>query len=159
MQPSPKSYISIGCEAGGPEARLPCELKVGLYQTLMRHVSSSHCQAIDEFALILRIDGSLARYGHEGVGRVRLAQSRRYVSAEIQVPESAWRVESQVLKAYLATQVRAALVACVDRLLEGGLAVSEIDFFQQVDAAIAEWVSPSGTPNNSSKPMPLRGTA
>ena len=75
------------------------------------------------------------------------------------MPESAWRVESQVLKAYLATQVRAALVACVDRLLEGGLAVSEIDFFQQVDAAIAEWVSPSGTPNNSSKPMPLRGTA
>ena len=159
MQPSREPSISIGCEAGGPEARLPCELKVGLYQALARHVTSSHCDELDEYALVLRIDGSLAQYGPEGIHRVRFAKARRYVSADIQVPEAAWRVAPAELQLYLAAQVRAALEACVRRVEKDGVAVARASLFAQVEAAIAEWVGPGGAPNNSSKPTPLRGAA
>ncbi|GAB1406110.1 hypothetical protein MASR1M8_00290 [Thermomonas brevis] len=150
--------ISIGCEAGGPEARLPCELKVALYQALAKHVISTHCASIDEYALVLRIDGSLAKYGQEGVHRVRLLKSRRYMSADIHVPELRWKQAThEHLKAYLCDQIRAALEACVQRLQKDRIAVAEIPFFSQVDAAMQEYTAQGSAPNNSFKPTPLRG--
>ena len=159
MQDSRQPSISLGCEAGGPEARLPCKLKVGLYQALARHVTSTHCAAIDEYALVLRIDGSLAKYGPEGIHRIRFAKARRYMSADIQVPEPAWQVAPQDLRIYLASQVRLALQACVGRLEKNRIAVAKNDLLAQVDLAVADYVDPGGAPNNSFKPRPLRGSA
>ena len=79
--------ISIGCEQGGPEGGFFAKLKVPLYQTLSRHVTSTHCAAIDSYALVLRVDGSLATYGEEGNARLRFARGRRYITVDIQVPE------------------------------------------------------------------------
>ena len=49
------SIISIGAQCGGPDASLVGDLKVPLYQALVRNLTSSHCAAVDEYALVDRI--------------------------------------------------------------------------------------------------------
>lgn len=87
-----RTVISIGCEQGGPEGGFVAKLKVPLYQTLSRHVTSTHCSAVDSYALVLRVDGSLATYGEEGNACLRFAKARRYITVDIQIPEHVWRL-------------------------------------------------------------------
>lgn len=136
--------ISIGCEQGGPEGGFIAKLKVPLYQTLSRHVTSTHCAAIDSYALVLRVDGSLATYGEEGNARLRFARVGRYITVDIQIPERVWRpmTEAQT-KLYLAAAVKAALKACTERLSRDKVAVNEVALLREVDAAIADYLSSS----------------
>lgn len=102
---------------GGPDVCMIANEKVLLYRALAEHVTSSHCSAIEEFALVLRVDGSLMTYGDEGVVRVRFAKARRYITADIQIPKSIWLGMSRAeLRLYLVKQVKAAVTACVSRL-------------------------------------------
>lgn len=136
--------ISIGCEQGGPEGGYVAKLKVPLYQTLSRHVTSTHCAAIDSYALVLRVDGSLATYGEEGNARVRFAKVGRYITVDVQIPEHVWRpmTEAQT-KSYLAGAVKSALKSCTARLSRDKVAVNEAALLREVDAAIAEYLSSS----------------
>lgn len=136
--------IGIGCECGGPEAAIVGELKVPLYQALNRHLTSAHCDAIDEYAIVLRVDGSIQKYGNEGLARLRFAKASRCVSVDVQVPESAWQgLMPAELKAYLARQVKLALTACVARLQKDKHAVADRLLFEEVDAAVAEYLGPA----------------
>ena len=120
------SVISIGCQQGGPEACCIRELKVALYRALGRHVTSTHCLEIDEYALVLRVDGSLSKFGDEGITRLRFARVRRYITLDIQIPEKVWMPMGEAqTKLYLATQVRAAISACVKRLVKDKCSVDE----------------------------------
>ncbi len=160
MHTPASSFISIGCQAGGPDAREPCELKVSLYRALSRHVSSSHCAAIDEYALVLRIDGSLDKFGDEGICRLRFAKAKRYISADIQIPESVWKpLTTPQLMVYLSNQVKAAVSVCVARLRKEKLVVEEQELIAQIDAGIQEFLASDTAANNSFKPKPLRGSA
>lgn len=136
------SAISIGCEQGGPEGGFAAKLKVPLYQTLSRYVTSTHCSAIDKYSLLLRIDGSLATYGEEGNARLRFAKAGRYITVDIQIPERVWRpmAEAQT-KWYLAGAVKGALKACTERLSRDKIAVNEVALLREVDAAIADYLS------------------
>ena len=159
MQTLSKSFITIGCEVGGPEARAPSELKVLLYQALATHVTSTHCAAIDEYALILRVDGSLAKFGAAGIHRLRFARAKRYISVDIQLPESVWQTHTvEQLKVHLANEVRAAVSVCVERLKKDRLAVRESELFAQIDAGVEDFLASGPAANNSFNPMPLRGT-
>ena len=137
--------ISIGCEQGGPEGGYVAKLKVPLYQALSRHVTSTHCAALDSYALVLRVDGSLATYGEEGCARLRFAKIGRYITVDIQIPERVWRpmTEGQT-RSYLADAVKAALKACTGRLSRAKVAVNEAALLREVDAAIAEYLSNAG---------------
>ena len=136
--------ISIACEQGGPEGGYVAKLKVPLYQTLSRHVTSTHCATIDRYALVLRVDGSLATYGEEGNARLRFAKVGRYITVDIQIPEHVWRpmTEAQT-KSYLAGAVKSALKACTGRLARDKVAVNEAALLREVDAAIADYLSSS----------------
>ncbi|MBL8519260.1 MAG: hypothetical protein JNK75_01190 [Betaproteobacteria bacterium] len=134
--------VSLGCEAGGPEAAAVCKLKVALGKALAKHVTSPHCAAIDRYALVLRVDGSLASYGAEGIARLRLQAAQRYITADIQVPQATWQPLAQAeLKAYLAQQVQSALSACISRLRKGKHRVAEERLRAEVGAACVEYLA------------------
>ena len=136
-----RSVISIGCQLGGPEPCLIGSLKVALYQLLAKHVTSAHCDAIDEYAFVLRVDGSLDQFGDEGLARLRFAKTRRYITLDIQVPESVWKPMNEAqTRLYLAKQVKAAIHACVDRLASEKHAVNEPLLMAQFDAALEEFL-------------------
>ncbi len=140
------SFISIGCECGGPEARIIGERKVPLYQALSRAVSSTYCPAIDTYALVIRADGSLAQYGAEGLARLRYSKTRRYITADLQIPESVWKPLAQnELDAYLAGLVVRGLEACTARLQRDGHPVEQESLMAEVQRGVAEYLQPNSS--------------
>jgi hypothetical protein len=132
--------ISIGVQGGGPEDGGLGEIKIDLWQLLMRHCQSSCSPAVVHYALALRIDGEFQKFGVEGIERIRRSKRGRYIGADIVIPHSAWQGKSRnELRDYLARQVRAALASCVARLRKDRETVDEIRLFGEIDAAIAEF--------------------
>jgi hypothetical protein len=135
------AVISVGCQAGGPEVGFVGDLKVPLYRALAKHVTSSHCSAIDEYAIVLRVDGSLDKFGDEGFTRVRYAKARRYITVDVQIPEAVWQPMSKhQFRSYLAYQVKGAVAVCVARLRRDKHAVAENDLYEEIEAAINEYL-------------------
>lgn len=145
-----QSPISIGCECGGPQDGGIARLKVELFHALEKHVTSTHCDAVDQYAPVLRVDGEFATYGPEGVHRVRFAKKSRYLTADIQIPESVWRPASEGdLRQYLGSALRAAIEVFVARLKNEGIAVVESSLYAQMNAAITEFTQSASAANNS----------
>ena len=108
---------------------------------LAEHVTNTHCSEIDEYALVLRVDGSLDRFGVEGLARLRFAKSQRYITVDIQVPEEVWKpLDEFQTKYYLAKQVKAAIDACVGRLVKDRCPVNVDALQSEVDAALRNFV-------------------
>ncbi len=134
-------FISIGCECGGPEAKFVAERKTQLFGTLSTSVSSTHCLAVDEYALVLRVDGGHMRYGPEGLHNLRFAKAKRYITVDIQVPEQVWReLSTPALDEYLVAKVEDALQVCVARLKKDGHPVGERALMEEVRQASAEFL-------------------
>jgi hypothetical protein len=132
--------ISIGAQGGGPETHIVGHAKVGLYHALKKHVTDTHCDAIDEYGLVLRVDGSIQKFGPEGITRLRLAKKKRYITVDIQIPEPVWRpLGPAELKLYLSKQVKAAVEVCVSRLKKDGYRVDSDKLMFQIDQAISEY--------------------
>ena len=139
------SVISIGCQQGGPEPCLISDLKVPLYRSLAKHVTDTHCSAIDQYAVVLRVDGSLDKFGDQGLARLRFAKAKRYITIDIQIPEEVWQPMSAVqTKNYLAEQVRSAILCCVERLVKEKCLVNRALLHAQVDEGINEYLAIEG---------------
>lgn len=109
--------VSIGCEGGGPETRVVCHAKVPLAQALERTVTSTYSSAVSEYALVLRVGGSIQSYGEEGLANLRLYKSRRVITVDIQIPELTWKpLSAGELREYIARQVLSAIETCAARL-------------------------------------------
>jgi hypothetical protein len=135
------NVISIGCQQGGPEPCYISDLKVELYRVLKKHVTSTHCLEIDEYGLVLRVDGSIDKFGDEGLTRLRFAKARRYITLDIQIPEKVWKPMTKAqTKAYLATQVRAAIETCVERLVKDKCSVNKHALKGQLDAGFNDYL-------------------
>ena len=144
MSESDTAFISIGCEGGGPETKSVCQLKVPLDRALRKHVTSSHCSAVDSYGLVIRVDGSLAKYGAEGLARLRFAKARRSITVDIQIPEAVWQCKATPeLRAYIAAQVKLALAACVERLLKEKQDVAVESLKAEIEVASHEYLASS----------------
>jgi hypothetical protein len=133
-------FITIGCQGGGPETGTVGRSKVDLYHALSRYVTGTHCDSIDEYGLVLRVDGSLDKFGPEGITRLRFAKTQRYITVDIQIPESAWKpIGDAELRQYLGAQVAAAIRVCVARLKKDKCVVDDAALMQEVDAAVREY--------------------
>ena len=142
MTVASSSVISLGCDVGGPEAAFIGSLKIPLAHAFAKHVTSSHCAEIDEYALVLRVAGSIAKFGNEGLERLRLFRAKRYITADIQIPEAVWQTKTEHdLRSYLARQVTAAISACCARLKKEKWAVSEQKLMAQVQAATHDYLA------------------
>src|SRR5262245_9537372 len=128
--------ISIGAQLGGPHDGGLSTIKVDLYNAFIRHCSSTHCLAVDHYALALRIDGEFQTFGQEGIEQPRRSKKTRCIGADIVIAEPTWKSKSgNELRDYLATAVRAALVACVSRLRKDKEQIDEQSLFNEVDSA------------------------
>lgn len=132
--------VTIGCEGGGPETRVVCHAKVPLAQALERTVTSSYSQPVSEYALVLRVSGSLQSYGEEGLAKLRLYKSRRLITVDIQVPECAWKpLSARELQEYISRQVLNAVEARAARLERESLVQRE-QLLSAVHKGIAQYL-------------------
>ena len=116
--------------------------KVHLYHCFKVHCTASYCAAIDEFALVLRVNGRFADFGPETIERLKRRRPSRYITVDIVIPESRWSGrEEQYLKRYLSERVRAALVMCADRLERDREPIDKVALLRDVDFAINEFLA------------------
>lgn len=96
--------ITVGAQLGGPDVS---DATTAVYQALKRqlwaHCTRSYSPIISEFAIVLRIDGSLVEFGGEGVQGLRIRRKDAYVTADYVIPVARWKdVPLPALKAYFA---------------------------------------------------------
>ena len=135
-----KDIISIGGQTGGPHDGGIKSIKVDLYKILKKYCESTYCREIDQYAPVLRVDGTITKFGPEGITRLRFSRKKRYITVDIQIPEDVWQPKSKnELKLYLSEKLRDSIEVCVRRLKKDNLDVNETKLFSEIDAAIKEF--------------------
>jgi hypothetical protein len=117
--------VSLAYEAGGPDVNLqPCILQ--LRKLLAKFCNGPYSNEVKGFALVLRIDGSIKKYGAEGVDRMRRRKKEQYITADICIPERRWKgVSAREFSRYLSSAVKSALQTCVAYLRKQKVDVDE----------------------------------
>ena len=134
------STISIGVQSGGPKDGGIGRIKVDLYKALKNICTSTYCDAIDEYAPVIRVDGSIHKFGEEKITRVRFAKKKRYITADIQVPESVWKPKTKnEIRDYIALKFRESIKLFVSRLKKEKLEIDDVSLFKEIDFAINEF--------------------
>ncbi|MBO7924594.1 hypothetical protein C7Y69_21295 [Alteromonas sp. KS69] len=136
------SIISIGGQAGGPKDGGIGRIKVDLYKALRDSCSTTYCEAVDEYSPVLRVDGSIQKFGDEEITRLRFAKKQRYITADIQIPEAVWSGKTKnELRDYIAQKVRESIVLFVARLKKDKIEVDEDSLFRDIDVGISQFTS------------------
>ena len=136
------STISIGVQSGGPEDGDIGRIKVDLYKSFKNSCTSTHCDAIDEYAPVIRVDGSIQKFGEEKIARLRFAKKQRYITADIQVPESVWKPKTKnEIRDYIALKIRESIELFVTRLKKEKLEIDDVSLFREIDLGINEFMN------------------
>lgn len=134
--------ISIGCQNGGPRDNGIGDIKVDLWRLLLDSCTSTHCAAVDHFALALRVGGEFADWAPERIHRVRRNRKDRYIGCDIDIPVTVWTSQStNQLKEYLAEKVRSAIETLVARLEKDKEAINKDRLLHEIDDAIVRFKS------------------
>lgn len=133
--------ISIGCQCGGPIDNGIGNIKVDLWRLLLEHCTSTHCAAVDHFALVLRVGGEFVDYLPEKIHRVRRSRKERYIGCDIDIPVAVWQPQkTNQLKEYIAKKIRESIVVLVARLKKDKETVDEDRLFGELDEAIKHFM-------------------
>ena len=134
--------ISIGAQAGGPKDGGIGRIKVDLYKALRSTCASTHCAAIDQYAVVIRVDGDLHTFGEEGIARLRFAKKRRYITADIQIPKGVWADKTKnEIRDYIAERVRETIVMFTLCLKKEGIETDDQALLCEVDEGIQKFKS------------------
>lgn len=83
--------VTLGADIGGKDAFVAThDLVLSLRRFLKQHCRGPYGATVREFALVLRIDGSVQAWGKKGAEAVRFQQQNSYVTADIFVPTESW---------------------------------------------------------------------
>lgn len=140
--------ITIGAQCGGPRDGNIADFKVDLFHLFEQQCNKTYCDSIDEFGLVLRINGSLDSFGSESIKRVRRSNKERYITADIVIPMERWQtLKTAKLKRYFVQQVRSAIQICATRLEKDRELVDTKQLLTDVDVAIAKFLKMKHPPN------------
>jgi len=135
-----KGVISIGCQSGGPKDNGIGKIKVDLWKLLCEHCTSSHCSAVDHYALALRVGGKFTDYEEEKIWKIRRSRKDRYIGADIDIPMSVWSSKTtDELKYYLSEKTIEAVQLLITRLRKDKVEIEEEPLLKEVKAAIEKF--------------------
>lgn len=107
--------ITLAQQNGGPNVLESFNQTVLALRKLLAELKASdYTSAKPRFSLILRVDGSLTKFGPAGVEPPKLRKD--YIQVDIVVPESRWNSTVEAQRLYLAEVVGQALRAITDTL-------------------------------------------
>jgi hypothetical protein len=111
--------ITLGQQDGGPNvAESFAQSVLALRKLLAALRAEDYATGTPEFALILRVNGSLTNFGAEAVEPPKLRKG--FIQVDIVVAEPRWKSAVEVQRRYLADVVGEAFVAIADRLEKKG---------------------------------------
>ena len=132
--------VSIGCQSGGPDDGGIGTIKVELWRFLKAECSSTHCPAVDHYAIVLRVGGSFAEWSPAKIHRIRRDRVNRSIGCDINIPVAEWlgRTPSE-LRCGLVERVEAAIQAMTQRLQVDGEDLDLTSLMREVRAATSRF--------------------
>jgi hypothetical protein len=135
------NIINIGVQSGGPKDGGLGSIKVDLYNSFNKYCSSTHCEAVEEYAPIFRVDGNISQFGNEEITRLRFSKKQRYITADIQVPETVWGPKRKnEIRDYIAIKVRETMLLFIARLKKENIKLNDTALLSEIDNAINHFV-------------------
>lgn len=111
-----KAAVTLGVDAGGKDAHAAtAKVCMELRQKLASECRGPYGESFAEFALVVRIDGSVQSWEKTGVDNVRLQRKSKYATADIYVPRSAWDAGPGPFRSFLASSIETAMEKIVGR--------------------------------------------
>jgi hypothetical protein len=142
MSKAASSAVTLGADVGGKDAHAATrEQYLALRRALASNCAGPYGKTFDEFALILRIDGSVQSWRKRGVDNIRLQRKLRYATADIFVPAKIWKVTPpSVWRGFLAKEVETAIRAITERAKRMKDDVDESRLLADVKRAVTSFV-------------------
>ncbi len=101
---------------------------------------------VQEFALVLRVDGSIWHWNQEGCDRMRRSKKERYITIDIYVPRSRWEgVSGLEIRTYLATCVEDAFRRMIAKLQKDKVAVDGDGLLRDFAKVKERYLQPEAT--------------
>lgn len=122
---SDKPMIRMGAQVGGVAADQATDHHImPLRKLLQAHCLGPYSVEVDEFSLVLRVDGDISYWNQEGCDRMRRRKKERYITIDIYVPRSRWEnVPGLEIRKYLAACVEDAFQRMIAKLRKDKVAV------------------------------------
>jgi len=112
-----------------------------LRKLLEKYCDRSYSGALDEVALVLRIDGSVQAWGQSGVSNTSISKKKRYVTADIFMTEATWQSGGKEVRAFLASHLREAIELMAEVVQKAKLDFSSDALLADIDAAVVAYLS------------------
>ena len=143
MTATRQATVTLGADVGGEDAASATfEHVMALRVCLEKECPGPYSPTIREFALVLRIDGSVQSWGKRGVDHVRIQKKSGYATADVFVPFDVWkREQGQSIRGYLAAEVRAAVRAIAARAAKGQVSLDSDRLIRDVDTATEKFLA------------------
>ena len=115
---SDKPTVKVGVQSGD----VPSSDATSPHTRPLRKVLQAHCVGpyspdVDQFSLVIRVDGDIWHWEQEGCDRMRRRKKDRYITIDIYVPRSRWEgVPGIEIRKYLAACVEDAFQRMIDKL-------------------------------------------
>lgn len=141
-----KATVTMGVQAGSVAAFDATQPHYGpLRNLLTEHCVGPYSSEVDEFYLVLRIDGDIGHWEKEGCDRLRRSRKTRYITVDIYVPRERWEGVSGIeIRKYLAVCAGEALRLMIDKLrrdkspIEGEALLRDFEVVKERYLALAQ---------------------
>lgn len=112
MNTENRDVITLGADVGGKDAHIAThEHVLALRNFLRQECMGPYSDTIQEFALVLRIDGSVQSWGKVGIDNIAFKKRKSYITADIFMPQEVWITQDVVsLRDFLGTEVKKAML-------------------------------------------------
>jgi hypothetical protein len=138
MNSKNREAITLGADVGGKDADVATRDHILAFRKhLQEECQGPYSDVLKEFAIVLRIDGSVQSWGKSGVDNIRLLQKAGYATADIFVPTGVWAERDIAgLRQFLATSVRNAVLDIAQRAQDKKVNVSLESLTSDIDRAV-----------------------
>jgi hypothetical protein len=143
--------VTLGADVGGKDAYLA----TNEYVLALRKLLSAECQGfysdiIKEFALVLRIDGSVQKWGKRGVDNVVINNKKSCATADIFVPIEIWlQGDKAVTKKFIGSGVLEALTKIKELAERNKIIVEFGELYRDAERAVDTFMKQSGIDHDS----------
>jgi hypothetical protein len=139
MSSEARALLTLGADVGGKDAHTAThEHVLSLRRLLQQKCLGPYGATVKEFALVLRIDGSVKAWGKSGADNAAFQRRGSFATVDIFLPESAWSGrEAASIRKVLAVGVVAAIETLTELSEQKRIDIS-IDRLRQDVAAVVE---------------------
>ena len=137
--------ITLGVQSGDMESSETTRPAfIGMRKQIEVCCVDMYSHAIQEYAIVLRVCGSIWQLDGEGVQNVRINRKESYVTADYVVPIIRWKgVPLSEIKIYFANAATMSLQAMCEKLIKSKIHVNTEKLLSDLNVAKAAFLSQS----------------